>query len=1544
MFYNITVGRTHKVTNEIQFYTPFDYTNFDLKIIKNILINDKIDIEKIVEYRYYDEEKGGYVKMDEFHEYKKKSDKLKVELHMKSDDQIYKNLNNLYYQAKSKCELLKKRIEKINSHRKNEEYDLIFLYASPINDSDGQEFYDTINYRLEIKKILKSMNKSKKQFKCIFECANEKNLRKYLNIPTKILYISCHGLFEKKDDNMYEYSLILEENGVVQKIKKNQLEEIIKKNSSIIENIDLIFISSCHSEHLGKIFLQNNAKNVIYIHGLTKVSNLASWKFTEYFFDNLINKNNTIKNSFDKAKDKVKIDRMIQFSKVNNCCCDHIHEKNCCHDEYHEKQCDCKYDEHNIHKKNCEFLKLLEKNKDEVGNKFTITSYKNYYVKVCCCGYKTSLKEYYENVINNNDNGDDAKLEINGEIFEEIPHNEYLKFILKQRDEDDDKIIFKDNKKVNSIINDNYGVPNFDEKKTFSVIGRRKEMKEISDIINNNSGNSSQFIIISGAKEIGKQNFVESLCVHLLERKIIQSSSNVIDIENENNINKIENEISYLKNNKNFKDNKYVIVIKISYSLDEQKSNELLRQLLKDIKNKNSEKNIFFLIIIALTNKPDKNYNNNNQIFHLGELKPKAAQHLLKDLCLSYGYEKLNIINYNKDKKKIMDYPAFVNYDHKMIFEIAEYICQGYDYENLQEKFKSILNFENYKREKIEESMKKKIFKLYYLLSIMKNGLPITIIKLFYSEIEDFIKEKDKSLIYQDNDNWYKINKNKQKEIAEYAKNKQEYIESCLKIYARLLYFYIKKNREKILYSKTKVLYVFNSYNGKGIWRTFDEEKYKQCFPYENIKEEESKDIKDYYNCIENDFDLDKIKDNIFYFIESNSITIQKLIKDESKALNREYIQQILLMLSSCYYLKKNCKCIIKKCLNLCCNKDLSSDFSQGKLRLKLFLYSLDEKEDFDLEDFKDNNQLYIEASFLYGLKHNDKKSFEIVINSSKDLYKKSYANYELSFLYFKEKNYKNAKKYLKEARKLSIENKNDFLEKRCTIDLALVYHKESQENEENEQKKKLETKCFNELRKVINEKIVINDKKVKNLQKKAFQNEAYNLKIQLNKDSEPDIIILSSNPLNNNLSVLNSGICAYHNNHYYLLEKIREKNLNVKIECKVLNQINITSFDKEGRILIIQSDDFSDNGEIVLETDYGESKILRKDQIKYSLPQKLEYDVVILCFINSSKIKDLFQDKVQYLITFEEIEYDKLDKETLIEYNHLSINFLINFIEKTTVNNIRNSFEEAHEIFINEIRNCKKLELKDYISLIEGEYNITEIIKYKNNYLDDEEEKKCFYYPFINLNQNGSQYINYSHFILDSIIKIKNFLENNKNLKGSTLNSPIKEEYNLVTLEAFKNRFLYLKIIERADINNNQYLYNNIDQIGIEILKFFHRHQTFKQIFCIFDDENIENIRKEIRNIKKEDYILIFTYINNNKILVDKDNKDPLKEFDNIIYLIMSEYKIIKNEINFNNASLQVKNNKRRFLLNDFDSLFTYNFEQYNNDDNLSYDSEKDD
>ena len=161
------------------------------------------------------------------------------------------------------------------------------------------------------------MNKSKKQFNCLFECADEKIFRNLIKKQTKILHISSHGYLE--DYNYHDYCLTLEEKGSEQHINKDILNEILKASTEQIQKIDLIIISTCYSQQLGELFIQNNAKNVIYIHGYTEISNLASVKFTEYFYDELI-KGNNIKTAFNKSKDRLKLDRMMLYSKPNNNC------------------------------------------------------------------------------------------------------------------------------------------------------------------------------------------------------------------------------------------------------------------------------------------------------------------------------------------------------------------------------------------------------------------------------------------------------------------------------------------------------------------------------------------------------------------------------------------------------------------------------------------------------------------------------------------------------------------------------------------------------------------------------------------------------------------------------------------------------------------------------------------------------------------------------------------------------------------------------------------------------------------------------------------------------------------------------------------------------------------------------------------------------------------------------------------------------------------------------------------------------------------------
>ena len=1497
MYYYFTIGPTYKKTNisDKRFYTSFNDKSFNLEKIQNILLNEKINLDYIDNYRYYDSNKKGYIKINENKDYLKPSNKFILELHYKIYDPILYDFDNLYTDIKYKYKKIANKVKELNIYNKNNnnEYDLIYLYASPLVDNYLKEEFVTISYRLEIKKILQLMTKEEKQFNCLFECANEKTFRNLIKKPTKILHISAHGGIGKiKDFKDYKnkYYLILEENGEYQNIKKENLNEIIKTYSKQIEKIDLIFISTCFSQCLGELFYENNAKNVIYIDGLTPVSNLASVKFTEYLYEELIKGKNII-DAYNKSKKRLKLNRVMKYDNPNNTCASHKHTSECkigdnSNYKYYKKICNCKYDEFNIHRKDCSLIKSLLDDKNE-RVKFTFKYYKDKYLKICCCGYKTKLDKYIPN--SNNENKKD-----NDEEEIDITHNEYDKFILKSRKGCENIILFQNNKEGKVIKNKN--IIFSEKKKDFSIIGNRKTMKIIYDIIADNTGLNEHLIIIYGSKHIGKQNFVESLCVYLFERKIISNFSEIIEIEKELDILKIENEISKYKKCIN-NNEKYIIIGKISSFLNENNSLILIKYILSKLEN--FDKNFYFIIIFDYDN--ILNIETKCNIINLKKLEKESAQKLLIELCEFCGY------NFCYSERLTDNLFQIVKYEHNKIIDIVQFICQGASYEELEELIRNKINKEKIEDIEIEKILNNNnLIKILFLLSIMPSGIPYSLIKLIYPEI-NILEEKDKIniFIYQDSKNWFHISKNSKKIIFKFEnenfKNiKEECISNCLKIYARLLFFYIQENRKDIYFPDNNIHYIFNSFNGKGLWKTFNEDIYKKCFPYNNEeKDNQKKDIINYNNILKDDFDLEKYKYNILYFIENNFDSIKSLISKENKNkdTNKEFLEQILLMLPSCFFLSSICKNLINKCINIF-NLFNILELELGSKRLLLFLKSLENNPIININDFEfDSKELLAEAYFLKGLKDKDKNSFE----KSKEIYEKlnnelreykiSYINYELAALFFCEKNYKYSEKYLNEAKTLAKKNKNNFLYYRCNIELALIIH--------NKSKSSLNDLYSNlKINNYLIEAINIEEKEELNY----FQKEPYELKKIFNHYLEPDITILNSNPLINIYNVLTSGIYAYHNNHYYILQKIYEKiNENITVKSKLLNKDNLLSdLNQKGRILIIQSDDFSENGEIILETDMGESQVLPNDNLKKSLKEKIKYDVVILCFLNSIKLKNIFKDRTQYLITFNEINYCELDYNTLLTYNELSIEFLINFITKTIEKNIEDSFEESKEIFNNKFNNklkkFKKFNNQNFIDLKKPEYNnINKNIKYiKNKFY--QKEKIFFYYPLLNLNTNASRSSEYFYNILDIV---KEVIES-------------------------KKRFITINIKLDNKKKNQKKKNKAIKQIGIEVMRFFHRHQIFNRLFCIFKHQNIK-----IDDIQSNESILI--YINDK----ERKNEDLLENFDNVKYLFIEnneemeinrkENKTLKKNLKKNKNFLE-KNNT---LFKNFESIFTYEYNE---------------
>ena len=440
---------------------------------------------------------------------------------------------------------------------------------------------------------------------------------------------------------------------------------------------------------------------------------------------------------------------------------------------------------------------------------------------------------------------------------------------------------------------------------------------------------------------------------------------------------------------------------------------------------------------------------------------------------------------------------------------------------------------------------------------------------------------------------------------------------------------------------------------------------------------------------------------------------------------------------------------------------------------------------------------------------------------------------------------------------------------------------------------------------------------------------EANNILNNFKKKLEPDIIMLNSNPFikKENYSVLHNSIWAYQNNQYYILQKI-STNLkrDIRIKSIVLNENNLRGALKEkGKILIIQSDDFNEEGEIILETDKGEGDPLPNVELKKYIPEKLKYEVVILCFINSGKLKKFFQDKVKYLITFNDINIEDIDMELLLKYNELSIDFIIHFIKNSTESSIMTSFEESLKTFKAGLDNFEQSKIKlinennKYIDInTYGEdRNLSQSVIFPKNekYIEKGIEKvgKIMYiYPLLQIPSMDL----HNNFFTDDILHLINLiLSPNKQI----LNIHLQKDVQL------KNHKLNIKTI-----------------ISFEIMRFLYRHQKFNgKIYYVSNPkfgvtlkEITNNVigEKRIKNTSKEKITFVedissaFIVINNFEKISKVKGKKKVKTYffdgipKNYHYLILSKlpierafnYEISVKKEDINIANIGKKSSKK--------------------------------
>ena len=324
VFYDLTKGpKRHKIYKDsapffIRYYLEPNQTNINLNLLKRI-ISTEINPYTIEEFRYYHPIKKGYLRItnNTFLPIKFKSIFLQIQLKEPEPEELIQ-LEKIKKDLESNIkeyEDLKNRFKEVVDDKK---IDLFFLYAFPMEETENIELNSIITYHLEIAKLDSLYKNSKKGFNAIFESCNKNKLEEAIRAMPKIIHISCHG----KDPNK-GYALVLEDKGNKFELPKKELEDMLKNLTKQLQNIDLVVLSSCHSEVAGNLFYKYGVKNVIYIDENFPVSNTASLNFAIAFYQKLIDCY-SIKYAFDRTIEEL-TDKDKDIKNDYKCCC-YIHK------------------------------------------------------------------------------------------------------------------------------------------------------------------------------------------------------------------------------------------------------------------------------------------------------------------------------------------------------------------------------------------------------------------------------------------------------------------------------------------------------------------------------------------------------------------------------------------------------------------------------------------------------------------------------------------------------------------------------------------------------------------------------------------------------------------------------------------------------------------------------------------------------------------------------------------------------------------------------------------------------------------------------------------------------------------------------------------------------------------------------------------------------------------------------------------------------------------------------------------------------------------
>lgn len=275
---------------------PFDLNNFDQSVSKvsvrdnNVSPNFGTNDDMIISI------KSMKVKGDKIIDYSSVINQLKEELRIKKEE-----INRLNSQLNAKNACSDVSFAHMNENLQQSGYHLAFLFSSPLvrKINSNLEMIMQLDYTNEIKGIEKQLKHVKHEIKYKVDVATISNFRSVIADAPFALHFTGHGVQNNQNALGTAYMqykdrgdilLLEDENGMADYLFENDLKKLVQisnANREFWHNYEVVFVSSCYSEFTAKIFLASGARHVICIQKNQRISDKASLRFSQVFYETL---------------------------------------------------------------------------------------------------------------------------------------------------------------------------------------------------------------------------------------------------------------------------------------------------------------------------------------------------------------------------------------------------------------------------------------------------------------------------------------------------------------------------------------------------------------------------------------------------------------------------------------------------------------------------------------------------------------------------------------------------------------------------------------------------------------------------------------------------------------------------------------------------------------------------------------------------------------------------------------------------------------------------------------------------------------------------------------------------------------------------------------------------------------------------------------------------------------------------------------------------------------------------------------------------------